>query len=234
MKITNENIPLIFWGEPGAEYSSYYSYGDVEESNQERFDRKINLGINAEDMVGMLDNSISDYPVDARDLKPYTYPPLSDIQKAGIESVFLGSFLPWDVKRQVAIIEKELDWTRDEVEGVPPEYSYEKIECFMQGVRDYIKFLKRGFGRTAHLASIDIRNGRLTRDAAEKLVEKYDGKRPAALDRFLQILGISEEEFMTVIAKHVVSPHELPNLADIERATSEPSDFVFLDDWIRN
>ncbi len=38
-----------------------------------------------------------------------------------------------------------------QVEGVPPEYDYEKIECFMQGVRDYIKYLKRGFGRTTHL-----------------------------------------------------------------------------------
>ena len=229
-----QKIPLIFWGEPGAEYSSYYSYEDVEESNQERFDRKINLGINAEDMVGMLDDTISDYPVSARDLKPYTYPPLAEIQKLGVESVFLGSFLPWDVKSQVAIIEKELNWTRDEVEGVPPDYSYEKIECFMQGVRDYIKFLKRGFGRTAHLASIDIRNGRLDRATAEKLVEEYDGKRPAALDRFLQILGISEAEFMALIAKHVVSPHQFPDLEDVERTSSEPSDFSALDAWINH
>ena len=34
----------------------------------------------------------------------------------------------------------------------------------MQGVRDYIKYLKRGYGRTAHLVSIDIRNGRIDRE----------------------------------------------------------------------
>ena len=58
---------------------------------------------------------------------------------------------------------EELGWQGDTVEGIPPEYDYEKIECMMQGVRDYIKFLKRGFGRTAHLTSIDIRNNRLSR-----------------------------------------------------------------------
>ena len=74
----------------------------------------------------------------------------------------MGNYLPWDVKKQVEII-KELDWKGEIVEGIPEQYNYEKIECIMQGSRDYIKFLKRGFGRTNHLASIDIRNGRLNR-----------------------------------------------------------------------
>ena len=49
-------VPLIFRGEPGAEYSSFYSYDELEESDENL--TKINLGINAEDMVGMLDNSV--------------------------------------------------------------------------------------------------------------------------------------------------------------------------------
>ena len=63
-----------------------------------------------------------------------------------MRSVCLGSYIPWDVKQQVEIIQRELGWQGDAVEGVPPEYDYEKIECFMQGVRDYLKFLKRGYG----------------------------------------------------------------------------------------
>ena len=70
-------------------------------------------------------------------------------------------FLPWDVKRQVKIIKEELGWKGDVVEGVPENYNYEKIECILQGTRDFIKYLKRGYGRTTHLASIDIRNDRL-------------------------------------------------------------------------
>ena len=227
-------IPLVFWGEPDGEYSSFYSYEEIQESDEERFNRFINLGINAEDMIGMLDNSISDYPVQLRDLKPYTFPPAKELRQANIHSLFLGTYIPWDVKSHVNIIQHELGWQGDEVEGVPPEYYYEKIECFVQGVRDYIKFLKRGFGRTTHLTSIDIRNHRLTRDQALALVKQYDGKRPAALDRFLEILGITETHFMEIVSRHVVAPHEIPPLANIEKVSQEPKDFVQWDQHIKS
>lgn len=227
-----QSVPLIIWGEPTAEYASFYSYDEEEEVDERRFNAFVNLGINAEDMLGMLDNSISDYPVTARDLKPYTYPPAAELRKRKTRSVLLGYYIPWDVKKQVDIIKTELGWRGDQVEGVPPEYDYEKIECYMQGVRDYIKFLKRGFGRTTHLVSIDIRNNRLTRDVGEKLVAEYDGQRPAALDLFLDYLGISEQQFMDLIEPHVVAPHTMPSCeqCNCNRAKSVPHDF---DQWSR-
>jgi len=211
------DVPLILWGEPSAEYASFYSYDEEEEVDERRFNLIVNLGINAEDMLGMLDDSISGYPVTARDLKPYTYPPAAELRAKGVKSVPLGSFIPWDVKRQVEVIKRELDWRGDEVEGVPPEYDYEKIECFMQGVRDYLKYLKRGFGRTAHVCSIDIRNRRLDRATGADLVAKYDGVRPAALDLFLEFLGLDEERFMQLVEPHVVAPHAMPSCEDCNR-----------------
>jgi N-acetyl sugar amidotransferase len=194
------NIPLLIWGEPSAEYTSYYGYDEKEEVDERRFNRFINLGISADDMQGMISG------VESRDLDPFRYPPLRELRKIGVRSVCLGSYIPWDVKSQVALIERELHWQGDRVEGVPGEYPYEKIECFMQGVRDYLKFLKRGYGRTTHLTSIDIRNGRLDRDTAMRLVETHDGQRPASLDLFLQYVGLSEEELLAIAAEHVVSP----------------------------
>ena len=47
-------IPLLFYGEPSAEYSSFYKYEDIEELNVEKFNKAVNLGINAEDMLEML------------------------------------------------------------------------------------------------------------------------------------------------------------------------------------
>jgi N-acetyl sugar amidotransferase len=194
------NVPLLFWGEPSAEYTSYYSYEEPEEVDEKRFNRFVNLGITADDMEGMIEG------VTARDLAPFRYPALKDLRRVGVRSVCLGSFIPWDVKKQVELIRAELGWEGDKVEGVPGEYPYEKIECFLQGVRDYLKFIKRGYGRTAHLASIDIRNGRLDRATAEKLVAENDGKRPASLDLFLKYLDISEEEFNAIALTHVISP----------------------------
>ncbi len=206
----NFNIPLLFWGEPSAEYTSYYGYDEVEEVDERRFNRFVNLGITADDMVGMIDG------VEPRDMAPFRYPPLKELRRIGVRSVCLGSYIPWDVKEQVRLIQKELGWKGDEVEGVPSQYAYEKIECYMQGVRDYLKFSKRGYGRTAHLASIDIRNGRITREEGMKLLEEYDGKRPASLDLFLKYVGITEDEFVDIAMQHWVEPW-VPDLVQIKR-----------------
>ena len=221
----NYKCPLIFWGEPGSEYSSFYSYDDEELSDEKRFNLKINLGINAEDMVGMLDDTVNDYKVTLRDLKPFTYPDRKLFVQNKIKSVFLGSYIPWNVKENYEIIKNELDWKGDEVEGIPPEYNYEKIECYLQGTRDYVKFLKRGFGRTTHLTSIDIRNKVIEREKALDLVDKYDGKKPASLQYFLKILNINEKEFMDIISKHVVAPNQIPDINDLISSNKMPDDF---------
>ncbi|KZL94087.1 N-acetyl sugar amidotransferase [Clostridium magnum] len=198
------NVPLVIWGEPSAEYTSYYSYDDgIEQVDEEKFNRFINLGINAEDMVGMLDGSIS-----MRDLSPFTYPKLKDLKSINYRSFCLGSYIPWDVRKQTEIIKAELNWQEEDVEGVPPGYGYEKIECAMQGVRDYLKYIKRGYARTSHLTSIDIRNNRLNREEALELVKKYEGKRPASLDVFLGYLGITEKEFNEIALNQIVHPNE--------------------------
>ena len=33
----------------------------------------------------------------------------------------------------------------------------------MQGVRDYLKYIKRGYTRPSHLAAIDLRKGKITK-----------------------------------------------------------------------
>jgi hypothetical protein len=204
-------VPLLFWGEPSAEYTSYYSYEEgIEEVDERRFNRFINLGITAEDMVGMLDDEVT-----MRDLECFAYPKLADLRRVGVRSVCLGSFIPWDVKAHVRAIKEDLGWREDSVEGVPDGYGYEKVECGMQGVRDYIRYLKRGYGRTAHLASIDIRNGRMDRETAAELIAKHDGKRPASLDVFLDHVGISEDEFTDIVSRHTVAPWIQPDPSEL-------------------
>ena len=73
-------------------------------------------------------------------------------------------------------------------------------------MRDYAKYVKRGYGRSNHLLSIDIRNGEIDRETARAIEEKYDGKRPASIDWFLEILQISEDEFYDILLKHQVHP----------------------------
>jgi N-acetyl sugar amidotransferase len=210
------NVPLIFWGEPSAEYTSYYSYDQPEEVDEKRFNRVTNLGISALDMAVRLGGEM-----DERDFKPYTYPPLKELRRIQYRSVCLGSYIPWDVKAQSKIIQDELGWKGDLVENVPPGYNYEKIECYMQGVRDYIKYIKRGYTRPTHLASIDIRNDQLLREEGLDMLSKYEGKKPASMEIFLEMVGLTEEEFFKIAQSHSVSPWKM-NVFDQELGEQLP------------
>jgi hypothetical protein len=193
--------PLIFWGESTAEYHSWYTFEEMEEVDEKRFNRLMNQGMTADDMYEFLQGR-----VERRDLWMFDYPKRKDLIKLKVESICLGNYIEWNTKANVEIIKRELGWKGQAVEGVPPQYDYEKIECTFQGMRDYAKYVKRGYGRTNHLATIDIRNGALGREEALALEDQYDGKRPASLDWFLNILQISEVEFYEILEKHQVHP----------------------------
>lgn len=215
-------VPLIIWGERSTEYTAYYAQGQDEEVDETRFNKFVNLGISAEDMAGMIKK---DFDFDYRDLKPFTYPALADLKKLGVRSVCLGSYIPWDTQRQSAIIAKELGWQGDEVEGMPMRYAYEKIECSMQGVRDYIKWLKRGYGRVTQMTALDLRNGRISKPHADELIQAYEGKRPASLDLFLEYVGMTEAEFNEAVAETVVPPHVPDFKAPAGKATWDYAHF---------
>ncbi len=201
-------IPLVIWGEPSAEYTAYYDYNSNEEVDEKRFNRFVNLGISADDMYGMIKEKPNTDWIHKRDLLPFTYPTRQEIRDNNIRSICLGSYIPWNTGIQSKIISDELGWKGDKVEGVPTRYNYEKIECSVQGVRDYLKFIKRGYGRTTHLTSIDVRNGKINREEAMDLIAENDGKEPASLDRFLQYVDISKKEFNDIAVSQKVHPYE--------------------------
>jgi N-acetyl sugar amidotransferase len=222
------NVPLVFWGEPSSEYTQYYDYADdsIEEVDETRFNRFVNLGITAEDMYGMIKD---DFDVQPRDLMPYTYPATRDLKRLRYRSVCLGSFIPWDVKKQVEIIQRELGWKGDQVEGMPwDDYPYEKIECYMQGMRDYIKYLKRGYSRVSQMVALDLRNGRIDKERGQHLVDQYEGRKPPSLELFLDYVGLNESEFNEIVDQTVVPP----NQPDYHKNEWAPKTWDF-DRWYR-
>ncbi|NML75695.1 N-acetyl sugar amidotransferase [Rhizobium sp. S-51] len=216
-------VPLLFWGESTAEYHSWYTFEEMEEVDEKRFNRLMNQGITADDMYEFLGGR-----VEMRDLWMFNYPKRKDLMKLKVRSICLGNYIKWDTRANVELIGKELDWFGHEVEGVPPEYHYEKVECTFQGMRDYSKFVKRGYGRTNHLMSIDIRHGRKTREEALRLEAQYDGKRPASMDWFLEILGMTEDEYYEYLRPLAIHPWEF----DRAKVETGPVPYDF-DKWDR-
>jgi N-acetyl sugar amidotransferase len=208
--------PLILWGESTAEYHSWYTFEEMEAVDEKRFNRLMNQGMTADDMFVFLEGR-----VDRRDLWMFDYPNRKDLIRLKVQSICIGNYIEWNTKRQVETIKQELGWKGQSVEGIPPQYDYEKIECSFQGVRDYAKFIKRGYGRTNHLLNIDIRNQEISREEAVEIERAYDGKRPASLDWFLEILQITEGEFYEILDKHRVFPWKF-NAEKVEKNEQVP------------
>lgn len=200
MKVAvNYNIPLVIWGEGGGEYEGYFKFADLEETDEWKFNRRIIMGMRAEDMAGFIG-------VELRDMEPYIYPSKDELERVGVKSLPLGKFIPWDVKKHVEIIKREVGWKEDEIESGFPGPTYEKIECMFTGIRDYIKYLKRGFSRITHLTTLDIKHGRIARDKAMECIRELEGRKPKSLEVFLEYLGIAEDEFNEIVLKHIIPP----------------------------
>lgn len=194
-------VPLVIFGESLAEYQQFgYTLDGYELWDEERYNRAMSLGIRPDDMWEF----IKDKGFDRRDLIPFEFPPRNEIEALGLKAICLGNYIPWDTKKQVERIKNELGWKGSVVEGSFEDY--DKTECFAEGQREFSKFVKRGFGRSHHLANIAIRHGHMTREAGDALQKEHDGKRPQSLTRFLEHIEMSEDEFMETLRTHTVDP----------------------------
>ncbi len=64
------------------------------------------------------------------------------------------------------------------------------------GIHDYLKWIKFGYGRCSDHASKDIRMGYINRSKGIEYVKKYDHVKPKKdLTRWLEYVNISEDEF---------------------------------------
>ena len=185
-------IPLLVWGESIAEMSGRATHYDP----VLRFDRdyftKVSAKVYPEQMV-------CDY-INLRELSPFRLPSYDEIEDVGVIGIHLGDYIFWDDERQMEFVRDVYGWKEDVVEGTYKQYK--SVECKMPGVHDYTKFLKRGFGRGTDHASADVRAGLLTREEGFELAKRHDTERPKALDEYLEITGLTDEEFHDVMRRH--------------------------------
>lgn len=193
-------IPLLIWGESIADYSGRAShFNPVRKFDREYF-TKVSAKLHPHEMVN---EELSE-----RDLYPFNVPSAEDCEAIGLHGIHLGDYIFWDEERQTEFVREHYGWKETQVEG--SYKGYKSAECIMPGVHDLACYLKRGYGRTTFHASMDVRNGLLTKEEAFDLIKRFDGERPEALDYYLKITGMTEEEFYATLAQH-----RQPKLKDV-------------------
>lgn len=191
----NYDIPLVVWGE-----SPHMEYGGTPE------DRKINSldlgwfkkhtilqGTSVEDWIGK--------GLTARDLDAYRLPEAGEFVKKGIRSVFLGYYFKWDPEKNLQVAKAHGFETRKE----GPKtgfYDYADIDCDFVSVHHYFKWLKFGFTRLFDNLSLEIRNGRITRDEAIRIIRRTGEQVPHNdIMKLCAFLKISRAEFWRIAEK---------------------------------
>ncbi len=184
-------IPLMIWGEEGfSELTGMFNQDDMVEFTKKKRQEHDMRGFEPEDLVNDPDSGLS-----ARDLAAFFYPTDEELEEVGLRGIYLSNYLNWNAREQTELmIEKygfETAQKRDRTFNL-----YDKLEdIHANGVHDYLKYLKFGYGRATDDASTEIRHGRMTREEGIAKVMKHDPARPADLDLYLDFVGITEEEF---------------------------------------
>jgi N-acetyl sugar amidotransferase len=187
------DIPLILWGEsPQMEYGGAET---VSEMNRRVFnedwlnDYGCLNGLRPQDLVS------EETGITLRDVKMYVYPSKDAVAQWGGIGVFMGYYVKWNTEENLDIIEK-MGFRRRRGRIEVSYTDHEKLDCLSMNLHDYLKFLKYGYGRATDSASIQVRNGTISRDEAVRLVDRYDGRYPKeCIEVFCEHFRMPRAEF---------------------------------------
>ena len=212
-------VPLIFYGENEAEYgnpiASFASpQRDISFSSME--DNEIVLGgVHLADLIECFDLKHAD---------AYFYSPLktSDIIDHGIETHYLGYYVPWH-PQSCYYYAVEHGGFEASPERTPGTYSkYNSIDDKVDDFHYYTTGVKFGLGRASYDASQEVRSGDIDRNEAIALVSKYDHEFPNRFAReFFEYISIPEKEFpkaSKMFEEPIMSRAYFDNIADSFRS----------------
>lgn len=186
------DIPLVVYGENSAS-----EYGGRDEDARSGI-----LDSNWVQRYGVTQGTVTadwiDTKLTARDLLAYSPPSSRALASAGIKAVFLGHYFPWDPQttRDAAVKSGfEIDSSGPRT-GV---FDYADIDDDFISLHHWMKWYKFGFTRTYDNLSLEIRNGRMTRDAAVETLRQRGDETPwEDLQMLSSFAGVSVEWLLSI------------------------------------
>lgn len=193
---TRFQTPLVVWGE-----NSAFEYGG---GNAERQSFRMNSewirnclatnGTLAEDWVS---NELT-----REDLTPYVLPSDEELADTGVLAVFLGYYFSWDPTESYRVARAH--GFQERIEGPKTGYyNFADIDDeFLVSIHHFLKWYKFGFTRHFDNLSVEIRNGRMSRDEAIRIIAESGDLTPHEdIERFCAYVGISKARFFRIIEK---------------------------------
>lgn len=191
----NYNIPLIMFGEEGeTEYGGltdmrYVPFYDTEYA--------IKIYTEGNDPRYFLKDHTE------QELAMWLFPSEEDIRKTGLKVGHWSYYEDWDPYVHYVFARDNYGMEKHEGRNIGTYTDFGQVDTPLYELHTYLMYLKFGFGRGLQDACIDIRAGRLTREKAVEIVNKYDGEYPEKnIPTFCEYYGMTREEFDAVLDKH--------------------------------
>jgi len=183
-------IPRIIWGEHGLlEMSGQFSYDDFPEMSYRNRLEYFARGFEWTYFVGL--DGITE-----RDMMAYKYPSDQELFDLDLRGLHLGNYVKWESNDHTKLVVSKYGF---EINDEPFDRTYRRMsnldDMHENGAHDYLKFIKFGYGRGSDHSCKDVRSGLMTRETAVEMIKKYDHVKPRDLKRWLDYVGMSEDEF---------------------------------------
>jgi hypothetical protein len=188
-------IPLVVWGE-----NSAFEYGAQDESlTGFRLDGPwlkkygVTHGTEAKDWL--------DKGFTPKDLSAFFGPTPEELESSALRAVFLGYYFPWDPETTLKAA-TDHGFVYDIGGARTGFYDYADIDDDFISLHHWLKWYKFGFTRMFDNLSLEIRNGRVTREQALVIIRQCGNQTPLAdIEKFCAFAGISTHRFFEICGK---------------------------------
>ena len=188
---TKFEIPLVLWGENSAN-----EYGGEKELKGQSLNHEwlLKFGVtNGTNHSDWIEEELSE-----KDLTPYVWPSDEEQSQAGVKALFLGHFFSWDPHGTFKTAKKF--GFKSANKAKTGYYAFADIDdAFLITIHHWMKWYKFGFTRIWDNLSMEIRNGRVTRDEAISKIRSLGEELPKEeISLFCKYVNISEPRFFEI------------------------------------
>ncbi len=198
-------IPLVFYGEPEAEYGNPIAETQDSLRNESYYTMK-NLsetylgGISVTDLIAKHDFNLND-------LMAYLPADANELAKSEIQVHYLGYYLRWIPQEAYYYAVKHTGFQARPFRTEGTYSKYNSIDDKIDDLHYYTTYIKFGLGRASYDASQEIRNRHLTREEGISLVKRFDGEFPKRyFDEIMSYLDMTSDHFEH-LCETARSPH---------------------------
>lgn len=183
-------IPLVIWGEHGyLDLCGQFSMDDFPEMSYRDRLEHFARGYEWNYFVGREGLS-------SADMITWKYPSDQEIFDIDLRGIYLGNYVYWEANDHTRLM---VDKYGFETSDISFERTYRRMsnldDMHENGVHDYLKYIKFGYGRCTDHVCKDVRAGLMTRERGLELVRQMDHVKPSDLRRWLEYTGTTESWF---------------------------------------